>query len=314
MFLGERPYWNAALGTALQANGIAESVCGRWDRLADLAFGPVGLQRVTKGAGCNSNWDLAAVLVRALEDEAWRGVVNEMLAAEDREIEAMQTLRVAAARLLQSEVDVRDPLNRFGIDRHSAFFDGVVDRFQAVLESDASLSWSFERWQLKEPWKQTTRTLGELQDAGYTLRVCTGRHRPEIEAPIRALRLEPYLLPTEITSADETDRAESLTGRGSLGKPHWFAPACATVGFEQALGALDRRNRLSGEAVYAGDAWADFIAVEACRDLGLQMDYVHVRSGVTTRDQERIIAGSATTLAVVDRLADLVPLLVEDLT
>ena len=55
VFLSERPYWNAALGAALQANGLAELAEGRWDRLADFAFGPVGLQRVTKRAGCNSN-------------------------------------------------------------------------------------------------------------------------------------------------------------------------------------------------------------------------------------------------------------------
>jgi hypothetical protein len=146
------------------------------------------------------------------------------------------------------------------------------------------------------------------------LRVCTGRHRAEIEAPIRSLRLEPYLLPSEITSADETDRAESLSGQGSLGKPHWFAPACATVGFQEALGALENRSGLSGVAGYVGDAWADFAAVEACRDLGLDLTYVHVRSGVTSRDQERIIAESKATLAVITRLAVLGSLLVENRT
>jgi phosphoglycolate phosphatase-like HAD superfamily hydrolase len=314
VFLSERPYWNAALGTALQAHGLAGRVRGRWDCLADLAFGPFGLQRVTKSAGCNSNWDLAAVLVRALDDEAWRGVVDEMLAAENREIEAMQALRAAAARLLRCEVNGHDPLSQFGIERQSEFFASVVDRFQAVLTGDASLGWNFERWQLKEPWEDTTRALSNLQETGYTLRVCTGRHRAEIEAPIRSLRLEPYLLPSEITSADETDRAESLSGQGSLGKPHWFAPACATVGFQEALGALENRSGLSGVAGYVGDAWADFAAVEACRDLGLDLTYVHVRSGVTSRDQERIIAESKATLAVITRLAVLGSLLVENRT
>lgn len=59
-----------------------------------------------------------------------------------------------------------------------------------------------------------------------------------IEHPIRELGLEPFLASAEITSADETDCAESLSGKRALGKPHWFSPACATVGFEAALDAL----------------------------------------------------------------------------
>jgi phosphoglycolate phosphatase-like HAD superfamily hydrolase len=309
VFLSERPYWNAALGTALEANGLAGRAMGRWDALADYAFGPVGLQRVTKVAGCNSNWDLAAVLVRALGDETWRGVVDEMLAADDREIEAMQSLRTAARCLFYESPNGSDPLEQFGITRGSAFFEDVVDLFQKVLYDDAGLGWSYEAWQLKESWPRTGAALGALRDAGYTLRVCTGRNRHEIESPIRALDLEPFLPFSEITSADEIERAEAISGRRGLGKPHWFGPACATVGFEVAIEALARPRALSGSGVYAGDAWADFRAVESCRGWGLDLAYVHVRSGVTTREQEREIADSAGTVGVVSSLVELLPLL-----
>lgn len=311
VFLSERPYWNAALGAALQANGLAARAVGRWEPLADCAFGPVGLQRVTKSAGCNSNWDLAAVLVQALRDETWCGVVGELLAVEGCEAEAMETLRAAAGRLLRDESDGDDPLERFGITRGSPFFEEVVDLFQKVLHGEAGLDWVFDRWQLKESRDRTATALGALRDSGYTMRVCTGRHRREIEAPILALGLEAFLPYSEITSADDVDRAERLSGMGALGKPHWFAPACATVGFDTAMGALSDGRKLSGAGVYVGDAWADFRAVESCRTLGLDLAFVHARSGVTTREQERAICGSGATLAVVSSLAELVPLLAE---
>ena len=95
VFLSERPYWNAALGAALDASGLAERVGDRWDLLADVAFGPVGLQRVTKAVGCNSNWDLAAVLVRALEDEHWRGSIDELLAANESPLFLVATAIIA---------------------------------------------------------------------------------------------------------------------------------------------------------------------------------------------------------------------------
>jgi phosphoglycolate phosphatase-like HAD superfamily hydrolase len=305
VFLAERPYWNAALGTALEANGLVAQVAGRWDTLADRAFGPVGLQRVTKGAGCNSNWDLAAVLVRALDDRRWRDLVEELLESRDREIEAMQALRLAAARLLDGESNGGDPLLRFGINRGSPFFAEVVDLFQKVLHGDAGLGWTFERWQLREPWERTGRALGDLRDVGHVLRVCTGRNRAEIELPIRKLGLEAYLPLSEITSADDIDRAEALSDRGALGKPHWFGPACAAVGFEVALEALSGSRRLSGAGVYVGDAWADFCAVSSCRALGLDLAFVHVRSGTTTVDQERAIAESDGTLGAVSSLLEL---------
>jgi phosphoglycolate phosphatase-like HAD superfamily hydrolase len=311
VFLSERPYWNAALGAAFSAGGLVERARGRWDALADLAFGPFGLQRITKSAGCNSNWDLAAVLVRALSDDDWRDVLDEMLAA-GREHEAIQALQIAARaqRVVERLSDGADPLTQFAIARDSDFYRGVVDRFQQVLYGKAGIGWSFERSRLKEPLETTARALANLQSSSTALRVCTGRHRAEIEPVIRELGLAAFFTPEEITSADEVDRAEALSGIGSLGKPCWFAPACATVGFDRALAALNGKAPLGeGHAIYVGDAAADFLAVEACRERGLRMLYVHVRSGVTTREQEREIAGRNGTLGVVTSLAEIAPLL-----
>jgi phosphoglycolate phosphatase-like HAD superfamily hydrolase len=308
VFMSERPYWNAALATALEVSELAPLARGRWDALADYAFGPLGVQRVTKGRGCNSNWDLATVLVRALQDHDWRAVVREMLEA-DREYDAMQALGHAAdavrRRALAADAgNGDDPLARFGIDRKGELFRDVVGRFQQIMNGEVAIEWDFERWQLKEPVELTLRALDALASLGFSLRVCTGRHRAEIEEPVRRLGLGSFFPPDSITSGDEVDRAEARTGRRHLGKPHWFSPACAALGFEPALAALGDGTPIGNApgSVYVGDAWADYAAVLACRDRGLELAYVHSRSGVTTREQEQEIARSPAVLAVVDRL------------
>jgi len=315
VFMSERPYWNAALATALESAGLAPLARGRWDALADYAFGPLGVQRVTKAHGCNSNWDLAAVLVRALEDAAWREVVGEMLEA-DREYDAMKILGHAGDRVRRQAgesgngADV-DPLERFGIDRGGEFFGKVVESFQRVMLSESAIDWEFERWQLKEPSELVLRGFDAFTSLGLSLRICTGRDRAEIEEPVRRLGLEAYFPPESIVSGDEVVRAERESGLPHLGKPHWFAPACAAVGFEAAAGALSNGRPIgrSEGAVYVGDAWADYAAVEACRERGLGLGYIHMRSGVTTREQERTIARSFATLGVVDRLGEVVAVL-----
>ena len=317
VFMNERPYWNAALATALEASDLAPLAAGRWDALADYAFGPLGLQRVTKGRGCNSNWDLAAVLVRALEEPDRRGAVREMLAA-GREYDAMQALghagnavwERAGAAVSRSDASA-DPLERFGIDRKGEPFAAVVRRYQRVMHHESEIDWRFERWQLKEERDRTLRALEAFGRHGWTLRVCTGRHRREIEEPIFHLEIDAFFPSDSITSADEVDRAETLAGLGPLGKPHWFTPACAALGFETALRALSNGTtmpRVAG-AVYVGDAWADYAATEACRAKGLDLAYIHTRSGVTCHEQERTIAESPATLAVVDRLEQVVAVL-----
>ena len=210
---------------------------------------------------------------------------------------------------IDPEIECDDPLACFGLERVSPFFEQVVERFQKVLHGDAGLDWSFSKWRLQQSEAEIHHALGMFRDAGYLLRVCTGRHRDEIEAPIRELGLAPFLPLSEITSADEVDRAEADSGQSPLGKPHWFAPACATVGFDAALRALAEGTGLTGRGIYVGDAWADYKAVEACRALGLDLSFVHARSGVTTREQDRAIARAPVTLGFVNGLDELVPVL-----
>jgi phosphoglycolate phosphatase-like HAD superfamily hydrolase len=301
VFLSERPYWNAALGAALDLAGLSPAVNGGWTALADAAFGPLGLQRMAKIRGCNSNWDLAAVLAKALEQDRCRGEVARLL-ADGRGEQAMAAL-ARGGESVWTTTDQADPLLAAGIDRHGRFYTGVAQRFQEVLFGDAGLDWSFRRWRLRGDRERTDGAFRLLEQDGYDLRVCTGRHRAEIEAPIRELGLEGWLSPFAITSADDTDRAQRDSGFPSLGKPHWFPPACAVLGYQAALSVLRSGGEPGdgGSALYAGDALADFQAVLGCRELGINLGYIHVLSGVTTPEQDRAIAEAPGTLGVVDR-------------
>ena len=309
VFLSERPYWNAALGAALDLAGLSGQVAGAWDDLADAAFGPVGLQRLTKFRGCNSNWDLAAVLFRTLEKAGTKQKIGSLL--QDRHwIDAMSEL-ARVGETIWNGADPADPLMAAGIDRNGRFYAAVVDRFQKVLFGDAGLGWTFRRWRLRGDRERTEDAFRRLDAAQWDLRVCTGRHRNEIEAPIRELNLDGWLSPFAITCADDNDRAQQASGVPSLGKPHWFPPACAVLGYEQALSALTagRLPGVGGTVRYAGDAWADFQAVLGCRELGLDLGYVHVRSGVTSPEQESVIGQAPGTLGVVDRFEQILEVL-----
>ena len=91
VFLDERPYWNAALGTAFTVSGLRSRLGGQWDRFTDIAFAQLGMQRLTKNRGCNSNWDLAVVLTEALQASSVHKRVADDLAAGRGE-QALQTL------------------------------------------------------------------------------------------------------------------------------------------------------------------------------------------------------------------------------
>jgi len=66
VFLSERPYWDSALRTAWKQLGFVELSSDHFEKLTAIAFDTVGLQWVAKKRGCNSNWDLTAVLERSL--------------------------------------------------------------------------------------------------------------------------------------------------------------------------------------------------------------------------------------------------------
>lgn len=311
VFLSERPYWNTALATALLRSNLTDKVNGSWDALATAAFAESALQRVTKRRGCNSNWDLAAVLSRALGDVEVAARVARRLEAGHLD-RAVMALEEAAENLATLDaVESPDPLRIFGIDRGNDEFDSVVTDFQRVFDGGLDVGWTFPREVLSETREAIVAAFETVIELGYELRVCTGRHRKETEMPIRRLGLDPYLVPGSLTCADEVDRAERLTGQGPLGKPHWFAPICSVLGFDGAVGVLGGATvpTVAGCRVYVGDAAADFRAVLAANELGAEMLYIHVRSGASSEELKESISGSPLCLGVVDRLSEVPPLL-----
>jgi phosphoglycolate phosphatase-like HAD superfamily hydrolase len=180
-----------------------------------------------------------------------------------------------------------------------------------VFHGRQGTGWTFERYRLEEPARLTLAALRSLDDLGCELRICTGRPRPEIEAPVARLGLERFFGPDSVTSATEVERAERLSGSKSLGKPHWFSPLCAMVGWETALEAVNGSLPAwpPGSFVYVGDARSDFEAVRGVRQLGLELHYVHVSSSVSDAAQLAAIAAEPSTLGVVDRLEQVPALL-----
>lgn len=314
VLLDERFYWNAALITALELNGL-ESIARRdGDRLNEIAFEQLGMQRLAKRRGCNSNWDLAAVLTRALSRPAVRGDFSSRVSL-GRDDEACQRLAEAADALwldratpISEETpspQTGDPLLGFGIDRGGREFAEVRAAFQNVLHRSTHAGRAPNPWRLREPLPVTQASLKECDDLGFELWVCTGRDRHEILGPLQQFGLESWIPTHRVVSGDDVHAAEAATGVQPLCKPHWFSPACATVGFDKAVAAVKGAIPLlgNGTIVYAGDALADFWAVLGCARIGLRMGYIHVRSGVTTLTEESEITASLATLQIVDQLS-----------
>ena len=81
VFLNERPYWDSALAAALAVGCVSPPTDDDWREFTTVAFERLGLQRVTKRRGCNSNFDLAAVLALALCDSETRINIEALLSA-----------------------------------------------------------------------------------------------------------------------------------------------------------------------------------------------------------------------------------------
>ena len=316
VFLDERPYWDAALAAAFAINGLESYVDGQWTLLTDVAFVQLGLQRLTKRRGCNSNWDLAAVLSKALANASVQRQIAESLDKRDYE-DALQTVARRAELLWDdgegddresnSAERGRDPLLRFGIDRRNAEFSDVRTMFQRALNDGLRPGQDTLKPRLLETRETTRSAFAACRALGYELWVCTGRSRNEIVAPIVELRLEAELSPERIVSHDEIVAVERRTGVAFLGKPHWFPPACAAVGIEEAVALLEGKRPAPDAAscVYVGDALADFQSAAGCRVVGIPMEYVHVRSKATVEVDERLIASCSGTRAVIHRLSEL---------
>lgn len=310
VFLTERPYWETALATALCANGIDAPLGSDWRWLTDVAFEKLSLHRVTKQRGCNSNWDLAAVLTVSLREPAICSELADLLARRDW-ANAIARLAAASNGLWTRDGD-GDPLIGFGVDRFGDDYVRVQQLFQRVLTQCDAFNAPGD--QSFCGGVQAVRTaLTTLRSAGFDLTVCTGRGKSELLAPLAAFDMVGCFNNDRFVTADEVTRAERKTGAGSLGKPHWFPAVCAAIGFDAGCAAILAgrvAKDANGRVVYVGDGIADFKCAAGARSVGLDLQYIHVRSGVTDREQEHVIADESFTIAVVDSLTEAIaPLL-----
>lgn len=312
VFFSERPYWDTALATGLMLHGVGPTTQQAWQSIADTAFGPLGLHRVAKRHGCNSNWDLAAVIDLALARSEGRLAA---LIREGNDHEAMDCLRDLADGLWSSRDTDGDPLQQFGIDRTSERYGEVFSKFQHIFLNPDCLPWRFERYALECEQTVTSDVFESLLTAGWQLRVCTGRPRPETEAPIAELGIGDFFSSEQLTTCSEVEQAQERTGMTALGKPHWFAPVCAAVGFEAAMNVFDSAPLTTAydRVVYVGDSPSDFEAIVGARTMGLNSEYVHVLSPVAEPDLITTITTAELTVGVIASIAELPSLLEGDL-
>jgi phosphoglycolate phosphatase-like HAD superfamily hydrolase len=314
VFLNERPYWIAAIRTALTVGGVALTSEDDRQAVVEAAIDEIGLHRVTKRRGCNSNWDLAVVLTSALRSVPTSDCVSSLL-VRNRWREAAQAWHMAADRLWKRDRDDQpedgpnvDPLEGFGLMRNGPEFERVRSAFQEEL-FHGKAGVSVQPIALRGDAYAVKGALSNLRRSGFALAVCTGRVRTELAAPMDEFELTPFFETDRLITADDVADAERALATAGLGKPHWFPLACAALGADRARQAV-----VSGSCgdvpwhriVYVGDGLADFQAATRAERPGLPLEYVHVRSGVTDDAEERVIADAECTLGVVDGLADVI--------
>ena len=135
VFLDERPYWDCALATAFTLCDADVAQLAYWPQLTEAAFTRVHLQRVTKRRGCNSNWDLAAVLAKALAAlDLFKTVLSTASAGNFREAaDLVENQADALWKNGSAEQQAGDPLGGFGIDRFGDQYKRSRDTFQRLL-------------------------------------------------------------------------------------------------------------------------------------------------------------------------------------
>ena len=314
VFLNERPYWDSALAAALAIGCVSAPTDDDWRKLAVVAFESLGLQRVTKRRGCNSNFDLAAVLALALCDSETRLNIEAHLAQKQWGF-AVEEFIQFAERAWQRNNDttstqcanVYDPLAGFGIDRYGEHFADVQGAFQRALLAGSKAGGTTEASPLRGGAEAIRRAFDELTACGFELAVCTGRVASELLTPMKACGLTPFFAADRLISGDYVTQAEIGLKTRPLGKPHWFPLVCAAAGEAIAREAV-KTGRVQWNVpmrmVYVGDGLADFQSAYGARSVGLPIDYIHVRSGVTDSEAERSILDASFTLAIVDELSE----------
>ena len=308
VFMDELPYWRTALAVALLRAGI-EVRAGDWEQVGEAFIARRRVQRVTKGRGCNSNWDLAAVMSLVLEDASTRAAAVEAYAAG--EYERMADVVIDAMEVLwKPPVADAHRLTGFGIDRRDDYFRSVVADFQPIFEAERDIGWAFDRHALLPPAEATRAALRRMARMNLILGVCTSRNGEETIGPMAQLDVLKCFSRERIITNDEVKRARRETGLHALAKPHWFPLACAMCGYEAALAALqsERKDLSNGEwlpAIYVGDTPADFDAAVACRGVGLPVTYVHINARLCDEAVTRAIGEHEITMLVADSLIEL---------
>ncbi|MCB9850137.1 MAG: HAD family hydrolase [Phycisphaerales bacterium] len=306
VFMNEMTYWRTALAAAFHYSDIEIADASRWQQLDDACLHQQRLQFITKSRGCNSNWDLAAVIALVLSDADTKERVRAALAANDDAAVASTLATAMEARWSDPDAGAA-PVSGFGIDRSGKLFTEVRDRFQDVLYERCGITWSFPRHELIPPADATRGALARMRDAGKTITVCTSRQRDETETPIRRLELAEYFDCARMMTLSEAHQAQRETGVSPLGKPHWFPLAAIALGYDRAVRAVrDNAATLPADGtpiLFMGDAPADFETARGCHARGLPVAYIHIDSGITRRETLDAIAKDDVTVAVVDTLA-----------
>lgn len=312
VILDERPYWDVALATALAERDLRIGDESTLNSLCRIAYEELAMQRLCKKRGCNSNWDLAATLAVSLTDE-----IGHRISRSNDPTAMRDSLTAWAQRISdrweqygqtngQGDRFNGDPLLGFGIDREGAFFRRCAERFQAQLAAlDRDDVYDSVPCAPREPETALRDAIERLVSGGFEVRILTGRFRRETEIPLRRLNLLDLIGARQIFGHDQIVQSQQRLGQTGLGKPHWFGAALALFGHEVAAQILDGGDApgFNGRCVYVGDGMADFLLTENCRPVGINLQYVHVRSGITERDEERQIVSSPQTIAIVDRLS-----------
>jgi phosphoglycolate phosphatase-like HAD superfamily hydrolase len=312
VFMNEMTYWRTALVVALDCAALPVTEPATWSALDRACLQAACLQRITKSRGCNSNWDLAAVMAAVLTDDAQRPAARAELAAEDFAAFAHRLAKTMEARWHTPPAGAH-PLAGFGIDRESDWFLGIRDRFQDVHYRRRTVHWEYPRNELIPPAGQTRAALADLTRAA-SLTVCTSRHRDEMQRAIDEFALAEYFDLARMVTYDEALRAQQETERTALGKPHWFPLAAAALGYADAVAALrDPQARLTpvngARYAYVGDTSADFDAARGCHQRGLPIAYIHVDSGITRAETLAEITAHPVTCGRVPHLSAAVQLL-----
>lgn len=294
VFLSERPYWDSALRTAWKQLGFVELSSDHFEKLTAIAFDTVGLQWVAKKRGCNSNWDLTAVLERSLLSRDKRDPVDRNFRFDQLDA-GLRGWKLACEQLVDGTSEAEDPLSRFGIARNSRQFSNVVTRFQFDYEHRES-QLEADEITLERP-AALAATLDALPSQP---RVCTGRPRSELEHALARAEIDHrFDLERSITCSDVAEE---------LGKPHPY-PLLRCLFAKSAVDDWHSKAatipRCEDAVVYVGDSLSDLLAAQAATELGVRVRYLHRTSDSTTEAVLQRLNASSCFAGLLDTLTDL---------